>query len=410
MMPKKSSLINLNSNRNRFIFQGFFLAAAISIADTSTVLPLIVDYFNGNEVLIGVLSSLMRGGAIIMQLWTAFKVQEHSKVLTSLKKVFLFRFLSWFLVGLSILIFSNFNFTIVLLLISIFLFLFSFSAGVGIIHYQELLGKSFTKEYRGKAIAYKQIASGIAGIIGDGISALILESFAKPYSFSYLFMFSGLIMAIGFIIFWSFKESEKVKVSEKEKNFALFLKSAGKILKFDKNLQLQILSRFIAYGLFLILPFIILNVKKDIGIEGKDIGLIISLQMAGAVIGNFLWAYFSSLNINRCVILVSFGLAILSVGSTYFAFNIWHYYLIYFFIGASIDGFRLAFNNLILIIAPDEKRPVYVAIQNNISSLGLFFAIPGGLILKAFDFKFLATVTIILLIVGMILSLFLKKQ
>lgn len=408
-MPKQS-FINLNSNRNRFIVQSFFLTAAISVADTSTVLPLIIDYFDGGEVLVGVLSSLMKGGAIVMQLWTAFKAQEHSKVLNSLKKVFILRFLTWFSVGLSILLFAGGSNLLVLFLISIFLFLFSFTAGVGVIYYQEILGKSFTKKYRGKAIAYKQIASGIAGILSGGISAIILEYFSKPNSFAFLFIISGLIMSVGFFIFWKFKEPIKNETVKKEQNFGLFLQNAGKILKSDKNLQIQIFSRFLSYGLFLIFPFIILHAKNELGIAGKDIGLIISLQMAGAVIGNFLWGYLSAKNTNRSIIIISFALAILAILTTFFAKNIYYFYGIYFIAGAAIDGFRLAFSNLILIIAPVEKRPVYVAVQNNLSSLGLFFAIPGGIILKSFNFNTLAIITLLVLFIGLILSFKLKKQ
>jgi len=408
-MPK-TSLIDLNSNRGRFIAQSFFLAAAVAIADTSTVLPLIIDYFEGSEILVGILSSLMKGGAIIMQLWTAFKAQEHSKVLSSLKKVFILRFLTWFSVGLSILLFSGFSNLVILILISVFLFLFSFSAGVGVIYYQEILGKSFTKKYRGKAIAYKQIASGIAGILSGGISGLILEKFSKPESFSYLFLISGLIMAIGFVIFWKFKEPIKNDTVKKEQNFGLFLKNAGKIFRNDKTLQAQIISRFLSYGLFLIFPFIILHAKKKLGIEGKDIGLIISLQMAGAVLGNFLWGYLASKNRNKCIIIISFLFSITAILTTFIATNIYYFYAIYFIAGAAIDGYRLAFSNLILIIAPNEKRPVYVAVQNNLSSLGLFFAIPGGIILKSFNFNILAIITLSVLFLGMLISFKLKKQ
>ncbi len=409
-MSGNNSQIDLSKNRNRFIAQGFFLAAAVAVADTSTILPLIIDYFKGDEILVGILSSLMKGGAIIMQLWTAFKAQEHGKVLKSLRKVFVFRFLTWFSVGLSIFIFSGYSNFLILVLISIFLFLFSFSAGVGVIYYQELTGKSFTKKYRGKVLAYRQIASGIAGILSGGISALILENFAKPNSFAFLFIFSGLIMAVGFYIFWNFNEFEKKETAKKEQNFYLFLKNAGKVLRADKSLQIQILSRFLAYGLFLIFPFIILNAKNELGIASKDIGFIISLQMAGAVVGNFLWGFLASRNMNKCIILISFLFSIIAISSVFVANNIYVYYAIYFVSGAAIDGFRLAFSNLILIIAPDEKRPVYVAIQNNLSSVGLFFAIPGGIILKSFNFNALAIITLSILFLGLVFSFGLKKQ
>jgi MFS family permease len=409
-VPKIITQLNLRSNRNKFIAQGFFLTAALAVADTSTVLPLIIDYFNGSEVLIGILSSLLKGGAIIMQLWTAFQAQDKSNVLGSLRKVFVYRFLSWFLIGFSILLFYSLNDSIVLIFVSIFLFLFSFSAGVGVIYFQELIAKAFTKKYRGKAIAYKQIASGLAGIISGGISGFILELFSAPVSFAYLFFFSSFVMLFGILFFWNFKEIEKKDTNQKEKNFGLFLKGAGAAFISDKSLQFQTLTRFLSYSLFFVFPFFILHAKNQIGIEGKEIGLIISLQMIGAVGGNLLWAFLASKNLNRCVIVISFFLSIIAVLLVFRAETIEIYYVIYFLAGASIDGFRLAYSNLILIIAPENKRPMYVAVQNNLSSFGLFFAIPGGIFLKLTNFNTVSIITIFLLIIGLWFSFFLKKQ
>ncbi len=409
-MPNSSKFINSKSNRRKFILQGFFLSVAVAVADTSTVLPLIVDFFGGGKVLVGVLSSLMRGGAVIMQLWTAFKAQEKPLVLGSLRKVFVFRFLTWFFVGLSILLFADFSNYLVLILISVFLFFFSFSAGVGVIYYQELMGKSFSKEFRGKAIAYKQIAAGIAGILSGGISGLILEYFSKPESFSYLFIFSGILMAVGFAVFWTFKEEPKNETLIKEQNFGIFLKNAVKLFNSDKSLKLQVFSRLISYAMFLVLPFIILHAKDEFGISGKSVGLIISVQMAGAVISNFLWGRLSGRNKNKEVILISFLIAIVAVIISLSANQFWYFYIVYFLIGAAIDGFRLAFSNLILIIAPADKRPMYVAVQNNLSSVGLFFPILGGVIFKSFNFSVLSFFALALLIIGFGISFFLRKE
>ncbi|MDD2400325.1 MAG: MFS transporter, partial [Sulfurovum sp.] len=57
-----------------------------------------------------------------------------------------------------------------------------------------------------------------------------------------------------------------------------------------------------------------------------------------------------------------------------------------------------------------EKRPVYTAIQTNITSIGLFFPILGGVILKFVEsYTAIYLLTIALLSAGFILSLRLKK-
>lgn len=398
---------NLQSNSYKFILQGFFFAGAMAMAEPSTVLPLIVHYFSGSNVLVGTFSSLLRGGAIIMQLYVAFHAQSYPNVLPFLKRVFVFRFLSWFSLGV-IIYFFNENQSTVLALFGIGMFIFSFSAGFGTVYYQELLGKSFTKEYRGKVLAARQFASGFAGILSGGVSAYFLTNYSKPDSFAYLFMVSGLIMAFSFTFMLFFKESPKVNVSKKEKKFGEFIKNSSALLKTDRHLRIQIISRLIAYSFWFVVPFIILNAKDRIGITGKDVGFIISLQMAGAMLSNIIWGKLSSIGRNRLIILLSFFIMILAISLAVLANSIIYYYIIFFIIGAGMDGFRLAFSNLILIIAPEEKRPVYIAVQNNITSIGLFFSIPGGALISGLGFEVVGVLTVAMLIVGLLTSFKLK--
>ncbi|MEN8119448.1 MAG: MFS transporter [Bacteroidota bacterium] len=398
---------NSNSNSSKFILQGFFFAGAMAIAEPSTVLPLIVHYFSGSNVLVGLFSSLLRGGAILMQLYAAFHAQSYPTVLPFLKKVFLFRFLSWFSLGLIIYLFSD-NPGTVLILFGFGMLVFSSAAGFGAVYFQELLGKSFTKEYRGKVLAGRQFASGFAGILSGGVSAYFLTNFSKPDSFAYLFMVSGIIMAFSFSFILFFKENPKENVSKKEKKFGKFIKNSSALLKTDRHLRIQIISRLIAYSFWFVVPFIILNAKDRIGISGKDVGFIISLQMAGAMISNIAWGKLSSIGRNRLIVIFSFIIMIVAISLAVLANSIIYYYIAFFIIGAGMDGFRLAFSNLILILAPEEKRPVYVAVQNNITSIGMFFSIPGGALISWLGFDIVGMLTVAILIIGLITSFKLK--
>ena len=399
---------NLQSNSIKFILQGFFFAGAMAIAEPSTVLPLIVHYFSGSNVLVGTFSSLLRGGAILMQLYAAFHAQSYPKVLPFLKRVFVFRFMSWFSLGVIVYFFSD-KPQFVLLLFGIGMFIFSASAGFGAVYFQELLGKLFTKEYRGKVLAARQFVSGLAGILSGGISAYFLSEFSPPLSFAYLFMVSGIIMAFSFSFMLFFKESNKINTALKDEKFGAFIKKSFKLLNQDSNLLIQIISRLVSYSFWFVVPFIILNAKDRLGITGKDVGFIVSLRMAGAMFSNILWGKLSSTGKNRLIVLLSYFLLIVAIALAVFANNIYYYYFVFLIAGAGIDGFRLAYSNLILIIAPEDKRPVYVAVQNNITSIGMFFSIPGGALVSWLGFSSVGIFTIVVLIAGLLISLKLKR-
>ena len=80
------------SNHVRNILHGFFLSIGTTIAEPSTILPLIVNYFGGSSMLVGFFAALLRGGAIIVQLFAAFQAQSYKLMLPYIRRVFIIRF------------------------------------------------------------------------------------------------------------------------------------------------------------------------------------------------------------------------------------------------------------------------------------------------------------------------------
>ena len=97
-----------NSNHIKNILHGFFLSVGTTIAEPSTILPLIVNYFGGTSMLVGFFASLLRGGAILVQLFAAFQSQSYAYMLPYIRRVFFIRFLAWFFIGVSIILFFFF--------------------------------------------------------------------------------------------------------------------------------------------------------------------------------------------------------------------------------------------------------------------------------------------------------------
>ncbi|MBD3791264.1 MAG: MFS transporter, partial [Campylobacterales bacterium] len=94
-----------------------------------------------------------------------------------------------------------------------------------------------------------------------------------------------------------------------------------------------------------------------------------------------------------------------------FAESLASYMVIFFLFGIAFDGFKISEMNLVIEIAPEEKRPVYAALQVNITSLGLFFPIVGGVLLSILEsYTMIYLITVFLLLVSIWLSLRLKRS
>ncbi|MEA3331842.1 MAG: MFS transporter [Campylobacterota bacterium] len=400
--------IDDSKNNYKNVSHAFFLSLAITIAEPSTVLPLIISHFSDSVVMVGVFVSLLRGGQIVVQLYAAFHAQAYKKVLPYLGKVFFFRWFSWLLIGLSIFFIGDSNKTLTLFFIGVGLFFFSFTAGFGTIYFKELQAKLFSKKYRGRTMANRQIAGSIASIISGGVAGFVLTNFQAPLNYAYLFMVSSILMAIGFLSFVTIDEPPKEKVLQKEQNFRLFVKNAIALLKEDKRLQQQIVVIFLSFSYFLSMPFVILNANSSFTLTGWMLGGFIMVQMVGSIVGStFIWR---KLHNYEKMLSLSFVFMILAFIVAIFAENVYSYAIVFLLFGVGLDGINISGMNLVIEIAPEEKRPIYTALQTNITSVGLFFPILGGVLLKYVEsYNLIYILTILLLSLGFILSLQLKE-
>ena len=153
----------------------------------------------------------------------------------------------------------------------------------------------------------------------------------------------------------------------------------------------------------LVLPFIILQAKADLNLTGWQVGMLISVQMLGSIAGHlWLWKRFVK-NYQR-MIQVSLGLLLVMVALSIVANAFWLYGLVFFLFGLAYDGQTIANMNLIIELSPEDKRPVFVAIQNTLSSFGLFFPLLGGWLLNLLGYFPLALLAMGLLMMSFYLS------
>lgn len=396
-------------NNIKNILHAFFLSLAISMAEPSTILPLVVHYFSDSTFLVGLFSALQRGGSVLMQLYASFHAQSYQKVLPYLKKVFFIRFFSWFFIGFAILVFGKKYPNLTLFSIGIGLFFFSFSAGFGGIYFKELQAKLFSHEYRKKTMANRRIAGSIASIISGAFAAAILSFSSPPTNYAMLFIISSFLMSIGFIAFASVNEPIKKNISAKEKNFFFFLQNAFAIFRKDKTLQTQTIAIFLSFSYLLAMPFMILQANSKFHLSGLMIGGFITFQMLGSILLSFfLWRPLKS---SKRMLILAIILKILSFIVAMFANDFFFYALFFFLIGGAIDGVSIASLNLVIEIAPEDKRPIYTALQTNFSYIGLFFPLLGSFILQfGQNFTILYTLTILFLFLALLFALKLNKK
>jgi MFS family permease len=280
------------------------------------------------------------------------------------------------------------------------LFIFSFSAGFGAIYFKEIVAKIFTHKFRGKTMSVRQFFSGAGAILSGAVTGYILQTYEAPFSFGILFVASSFIMGLGYLSIGTVAEPIKTKIKQKEKSFKEFLSNAFAILKSDRQLQVQIFTFLLAYSYLFALPFVIVEAKQKISLNGVAIGWLITSQMVGAMLSNLVWGKLSSHGKNKLIAQITIFTTIVALSMLFFINSLYGYLVLFFLVGSAVDGNRIASSNLLLIIAPEDKRPIYSALQVNIVSFGMFFSILGGIILTFTSYMALYCFAILLLCVA----------
>jgi MFS family permease len=398
------------SNHVKNILHGFFLAIGTTIAEPSTILPLIVNYFGGSSLLVGFFAALLRGGAVAVQLFAAFHAQTYQLMMPYLRRIFFIRFSSWFFIGIAIILFGDNYPNLTLVSIGFGLFMFSFSAGFAAIYFREIMAKIFSHKFRGKTMAYRQFFSAVGGLVSGALAGWVLHAYEEPFSYGLLFVISSFLMGFGYLAFSLVEEPIKEDVSKKENSYKEFLYNSFNLLRADKALQTQIITFLLSYGYLIALPFIVLDAQIKINLNGIAIGSLITTQMIGAMISNFLWGKLSSIGKNKLVTKIAILFQIIAISLAWQSSSLYEYMAVFFLVGASIDGNRIASSNLILKLAPAQKRPIYIALQMNLVSLGMFFSILGGVILHFLSYNILYSSAIITLIFAFIFAFRLRED
>jgi len=409
-IKKKNTVLKWNFAMG--ILHGTFFSGGRAFGNPDTILPVFLSYFSASKILVGLSSSIFGslGGiaTILPQMFVASRLENKVYKRPVLRIAITIRAVCWGLLSLVTYFcaISHPNITVFSLFFS--LFLFTFMGGVATIPFMDIWGKTIPSTLRGRFFGHRQFWGGIFAVGSGYIASLVLGSknLHFPGNYALLFLFAFIFIGISYLALGSVKEP----VEETYKNHLTlreFLNKAFKILRFDKNYRKFLSVQILAGASSLALPFYVLYAKDILKVKLGMVGTFLLAQMVGNVLSNLLWAHLSDFVSNRRVIQVStfFGLlvpliAIITPSHLPVLF-IPLFALTGFFIAGNIIGKT----NFLLDIAPPKDRLAYISLNGTLTFPILIFPLIGGTIIQYISYNFLFILTLLILLVGFMLSL-----
>jgi len=411
-MVKAKKDTNLRWNFAMGLLHGVFFNGGMAFSNSTTILSVFLNTFTHSKVIVGLFSSVMNTGSVLPQLFVANKLENKVYKKPVLVMAITIRALCWGLLGLITYFLGGSHPLMIVISLFFLLTLFSFMGGIAAVPFTDIWGKAIPSTLRGRFFGYRQLLGGLLAISAGFIVKYILgnKNLSFPDNYAFLFLFSFIFISISYLALGSVKEPVE-EVHKTKLTFKNFLKKAFGILKLDRNYRMFLFVQILIGANGLILPFYVLYAKDVIGIEEKMIGMFISAQMLGSTLSNVLWAYLSDYAGNKKVIQINAFLSLLMpLVALLITKQLWTLFLLLFIlIGFSMAGGAIGYTNFLLDIAPSKDRPAYISLNGTLTIPAMLFPLIGGIIIQYTSYKFLLIITMVVMLVGFILSLWLRE-
>jgi len=403
---------NLRWNFTMGLLHGVFFNGGMAFSNPTTILSVFLNTFTHSKVIVGLFSSVMNTGSVLPQLFVANRLESKVYKKPVLVMAITIRALCWGLLGLITYFLGGSHPLIIVISLFFLLTLFSFMGGIAVVPFTDIWGKAIPSTLRGRFFGYRQLFGGLLAISAGFIVKYILgnKSLSFPDNYAFLFLFSFIFISISYLALGSIKEPVE-EVHKTRLTFKNFLKKAFGILKLDKNYRMFLFVQILIGANGLILPFYVLYAKEVIGIEEKMIGMFISAQMLGSTLSNVLWAYLSDYAGNKKVIQINAFLSLLMpIVALLITRPLWTLFLLLFIlIGFSTAGGAIGYTNFLLDTAPSKDRPAYISLNGTLTVPVMLFPLIGGIIIHYTSYKFLLIITMVIMLIGFLLTLWLRE-
>lgn len=334
-----------------------------SFASAATIVPLFVSKLSLNPLLIGLVAAFAQASWYLPQLLTAGHIERLSrKKPVVIQLGFFTERLPTLLWPLAALI-ALWSPTLALLL-----FFFSYAwhgLGAGMVApaWQDLVGRCFPVNRRGRFFGTTTFIGTGVGAIGAILSSWLLVAFSFPFNFVYVFFIAAVAINLSWV-FLSFTR-EPVQQAPASPSGAGHLRAKlSNILRRDHNFR-----RFLQARLLMALGgmgagFITIAAIQRWQVSDSTVGLYTAAMLLGQTAGNLLsglladrFGHKLSLQISGAVAVIAFAMAWLAPSAAW-------YYPVFACWGMSYGMAIVSGILIILEFAPPAQRPTYIGLTN----------------------------------------------
>ena len=385
---------------------------SFSIFSPTTVLPSFVRHLTTSAPVIGLSSTLFRGGFHLPQLAYARFITDKPR-----KKPYMLLGASGriMLLVIALAVWAQLprHPLAMLLVLFVALAVFALTDALCSLTWLDIMASAIPANRRGRLLGVSQIVASAVGIAAGAAVGWILGNprFKFPTNYALVFTLAATVMAPSLVALTLVREPPPKEVGAATDHQART--AWTRLLVSDVAFRRLILCRILVNMMDLATPFYVVYAADVLHLAPGMIGGFVISQTLGGIAASALLSPVSERWGPHHVVRVASAAA---VAAPLFALVVhlsggwlaWAYPLVYVALGIVNSTWILGFTNYMLEIAPERMRPAYLGVSNTL--MGLLTLVPalGGAVLEATSYSALFAMTCVIVVGGFVASLGLK--
>ncbi len=357
---------------------GFCSKLAEQLVSPGVTLPWMISLFGGGIGISGMLVPLKNLGSLLPQLFVSGRIRNYPR------RKYFWAFPAFFQALVILLIggaFWKLEGGLMAGAVAVLLLLFSIASGVASVAFKDVMGKTIPKGRRGRLLATRATGGGLLTLAFGLVLFFFLRDMQASWTIALLIVGAALLWVLAGLAFLSIDEA--AGATEGGRTPFQEFRAGWKVLRKDRNLSNFILSRAFLMAIPLAQPYFVVIGREYTDADLSGLGLFVIAAGLAALISSPLWGKMADRSSRGLMV----GMALLGIlncglvaGFTFLPEGNRSIYLFAPLILLNMmahGGARLSRKTYLTDYAPEEDRPLYVALANTL--IGFFTLAAAGI-------------------------------
>jgi MFS family permease len=341
-----------------------------SFISASTIMPLFVSKLTSDPLPIGLIAVIAQGAWFLPQLFTANLVEQlpRKKPVVVNLGLFLERVPIWVMAGAALLAVQSPSLALVTFVGGYAWH--ALGAGIGGTAWQDLIGRIFPVNRRGRFLGLSMFIGAGTGALGAGLSAWLLESFPFPTNFLYIFV----IAAVGITISWccvalTRETAQPVSAAHRQSN-RQFWAGLPNIVRQDHNFRRFLIARMLLAIGYMGSGFVTVAAVQRWQVSDADVGIYTVALLAGQTVANLAFGLLADRFGHKLCLEVGTLASFLAFAIAWLAPSMGWMYAVFVLLGIASGAVTISGMLVVLEFCEPRRRPTYIGIAS--TGAGLF--------------------------------------